>query len=303
LPNTASMKNLKIFLASSYELRSDREKFEISIGRKNKLWKDKNVSLDLCVWEDLSGRMSSTRSQDEYNDKIKESDLFVLLAYTKVGEYTNEEFEIAFESFKKSKRPFIYTYFKNIDFNADISLKEFQAKLKKMGHFYNTYHNYDNLWNQFNNELDRLSVANFNIINIEEQKHSDTQKTENPILETIKNISEIAKNISTQKKEKNQVKEHNPQNIFGKWQLIKLTQNNHNLIIPLEVIIFYPNMTFRLFQNNIQTNFGNFNFNGSSLNLVLFNGFNDQRTFYCRGNQLRVAQNAYNRLAFYQRVN
>ena len=103
------MKKVKIFLASSNELKTEREQFEIEIYRKCKLWYGKNIFLHLEIWEDLSARMSTTRSQDEYNKKIKEADLFVLLAYSKVGMYTKEEFEQAFGSFLSTKKT-IYFY-------------------------------------------------------------------------------------------------------------------------------------------------------------------------------------------------
>jgi len=175
------MKTIKIFLASSNELKPDREQFEIEVSRKSKLWKDKNMFLELVIWEDLSARMSSTRSQDEYNKKIKECDLFVLLAYSKVGMYTEEEFETAFGAFQKTKKPFIFTYFKNIESNTEDSLEAFKNKLKNLGHFYATYSTFDNLWNQFNKELERLFLTDFevneiaqNITNIKNQFNNST---------------------------------------------------------------------------------------------------------------------------------
>jgi len=110
-----NMKIIKIFLASSNELKPEREQFEIEVSRKNNLWKEKSIALQLVIWEDLTARMSSTCSQDEYNERIEEGDLFVLLAYSKVGMYTEEEFETAFGAFQKTKKPFIFTYFKDVD--------------------------------------------------------------------------------------------------------------------------------------------------------------------------------------------
>jgi len=169
LKGITDMKTIKIFLASSIELKSERENFEIELTRKNKFWIDKGINLTLEIWEDLSARMSSTRSQDEYNKKIKESDIFVLLAFSKVGMYTEEEFEIAFGSFKKKEKPFIFTYFKNIETGMEHSLEAFKNKLKKLGHFYSSYSSFDNLWNQFNKELDRLLINDFTINNIEQK--------------------------------------------------------------------------------------------------------------------------------------
>ena len=155
------MKKIKIFLASSYELKEERKQFKSALSTKNNLWIDKGVVLQLDIWEDLSTRMSSTRSQDEYNKKIKECDMFVLLAYSKVGMYTEEEFEIAFGSFKGTNKPFIFTYFKQIETKPEDSLDAFKNKLKTLGHFYGNYSNFDSLWNQFNLELDRLLLDDF----------------------------------------------------------------------------------------------------------------------------------------------
>ena len=99
------METKKIFLASSSELKEDREQFEIFINRKNKSWFKKGVFLELVIWEDFLDFVSQTRLQDEYNEAIKECDLFVMLFFTKVGKYTEEEFETAFGQFKKTNKP------------------------------------------------------------------------------------------------------------------------------------------------------------------------------------------------------
>jgi hypothetical protein len=75
--------------------------------------------------------------------------------------YTEEEFETAFGSFKTTKKPFIFAYFKDIQTGKEDSLHIFKNKLKDLGYFYATYSNFDNLWNQFNKELDRLLVNDF----------------------------------------------------------------------------------------------------------------------------------------------
>lgn len=155
------MKKIKIFLASSNELKEEREKFEIEVYRKCKTWFDKGAFLYLDIWEDLSARMSSTRSQDKYNIKAKEADLFVLLASSKVGMYTAEEFETAFGAFQSTQKPFIFTYFKDINSGTDPSLQEFKNELESLGHFHSSYTNFSDLWIQFNKELDRLLLDDF----------------------------------------------------------------------------------------------------------------------------------------------
>lgn len=158
------MQKIKIFLASSEELKAEREQFEIAIYRKCKSWFEKGVFVHLDIWEDLSAKMSTTRSQDEYNKEIREADIFVLLAFSKVGIYTAEEFEQAFGQFKSTKKPFIFTYFKEIEANDSTeykSLVEFWQKIRDLKHFYCKYKDFNDLWNQFNKELDRLELTGF----------------------------------------------------------------------------------------------------------------------------------------------
>ena len=52
------------------------------------------------LWEDFLDAVSQTRLQDEYNQAIRECDVFVMLFHTKVGQNTKEEFETAFGQFK-----------------------------------------------------------------------------------------------------------------------------------------------------------------------------------------------------------
>src|SRR5580704_8598838 len=158
----------KIFLASSAELKEDRGEFEIFISRKNKDWVAKGVFLELVIWEDFLDAMSQTRLQDEYDKAIRESDLFVMLFWTKVGQYTEEEFETAFGHFKTTNKPFIFTYFKDAEISVAsankkdlMSLWAFQEKLSALGHFYTVYKNVDELKFKFNHQLDKVASNGF----------------------------------------------------------------------------------------------------------------------------------------------
>ena len=183
------MKKIKIFLASSNELKPEREKFEIEIYRKCKAWFDEGVFLHLDVWEDLSARMSATGSQSEYNKYVEGADLFIFLAYSKVGMYSAEEFEKAFGQFKSTQKPFIFTYFKKPPDNAEDSLAAFKQKLNELKHFYATFDDSNDLWNQFNKELERLEADGFT-----ENKRPDKNggtTTINQTAEKIYNIDKI----------------------------------------------------------------------------------------------------------------
>ena len=107
--------------------------------------------------------MSKTRLQDEYDNAVRNSDIFVMLFFTKVGRFTLEEFETAFGQFQKMNRPLIYTYFKNAPVNSG-DLKEqdtqsrfdFLKRLKELGHFQTEYANIDDLKYQFAEQLKKV---------------------------------------------------------------------------------------------------------------------------------------------------
>lgn len=155
-------KKIKIFLASSSELQKEREQFEIFINRENKELYDKGVFLHLEQWEDFLDNMDQNRLQDTYNIAVKKCDLFVSLFFTKVGPYTTEEFENAFQEFKETGKPLIYTYFKNADIKTGEitdeiqTLLDFKKKLKELGHFKTEFKDSNDLHLQFKKQLEKI---------------------------------------------------------------------------------------------------------------------------------------------------
>ncbi|QMU27834.1 toll/interleukin-1 receptor domain-containing protein [Adhaeribacter radiodurans] len=185
------MNRIKVFLASSIELKEDRKEFEIFINRKNNSWSNKGMYLELMIWEDFLDSLSQTRLQDEYNKAIKVCDIFVMLFHSKVGKYTQEEFEIALSEFSKKGKPIIFTYFKDIpttensNENDAISLRVFQERLKQLGHFPPTYKNNEGLREHFNKQLDKLSENGF----IELQTQASNKKGIKVTIANSKNVN------------------------------------------------------------------------------------------------------------------
>lgn len=162
------MQTIKLFLASSAELEADRKEIEIMIARKNHDWVPRGIQLKLEIWENFLDAMSQTRLQDEYDKAIVGCDIFVMLFCTKVGMYTEEEFETAFKQFKATNKPFIYTYFKDAQISTGsanekdlMSLFSFKKKLAALGHFHTAYKEVSGLKFHFNDQLDKLAANGF----------------------------------------------------------------------------------------------------------------------------------------------
>jgi len=158
------MRKVTLFLASSSELKEDREQFEIFIYRKCKAWFDRGIFLHLEIWEDFLDAMSPGGLQSQYNQAIKDCDIFVLLAHNKVGKYTAEEFGEAFGQFSETQKPFIFTYFKpptSQNRNDLQSLWAFEDKLSELKHYKTEYANIDALLRHFGDQLDKLAASEF----------------------------------------------------------------------------------------------------------------------------------------------
>lgn len=162
-PSPSSLRTIRMFLASSSELREDRDEFDLYFRQQNDQLVEKGFYLKVIRWENFLDAMSETRLQDEYNETIRNCEVFVSLFFTKTGKFTEEELNVAHQQFQRTKKPLIYTFFKNADIKTSSALKEdlnslwaFQEKLDKLGHFYTGYDNIEDLKLQFRDQLDKV---------------------------------------------------------------------------------------------------------------------------------------------------
>ena len=161
-PAATPDRTIRIFLASSAELREDRDAFDLHFRPQNDQLRKEGFYLEIVRWENFLDAMSETRLQDEYNKAIRACDVFVCLFFTKTGKFTEEEFDVAHRQFKESGKPRIYTFFKNADIKTGsaqeediLSLFAFKKRLRELGHFYTSYDNIEHLKRQFHDQSTR----------------------------------------------------------------------------------------------------------------------------------------------------
>ena len=163
------MKTIKIFLASSEELENDRMAFGNLVRRLDRIYEKRGIRVELFEWEDYDASYNGLRKQDEYNDQIKASDLFLALFHTQAGRFTIEEFDVATEEFRHKASPKVYVYCKDLQPGETESpeLAEFKQRLfNEIGHYWCRYSNRDTMQLHFvmqlqlveNNRMDTLKV-------------------------------------------------------------------------------------------------------------------------------------------------
>ena len=152
---------IRIFLASSSELKADREQFKLFISDENARLNASGVFLEVVGYENFPNAISEAGLQAEYNKALCACDMAVFLLFSKVGTFTDQEFDAAIAAFKTNQRPKIWTYFKNEALYPETmkeddikSLFAFKRKLKELMHYRTAYNNIDHLKYQFKIELD-----------------------------------------------------------------------------------------------------------------------------------------------------
>jgi internalin A len=158
------LRTTKVFLASSSELRGDRDAFDLYVRQQNDHLKKEGIYLEVLRWENFLDAMSPTRLQDEYNQAVRSADIFVSLFSTKAGRYTREELDVAFGGFRATgQKPIVYTYFKKTqvslgdeDRDGLRSLWALKDELEGRGHFYTHYEHIDQLKLHFGEQLKKL---------------------------------------------------------------------------------------------------------------------------------------------------
>ena len=140
------MKTIKVFIASSEELKLERLEFVDVIQNLNHALKPRGVEIEPIKWEYLDASMNAERKQTEYNNALRECEMCLVMYWTRFGSYTEEELTTAWESLKKGDNPRkLYVYFKE---PSDVTpeLQTFKESfVTKYGHFYCKFENVDTM--------------------------------------------------------------------------------------------------------------------------------------------------------------
>ena len=143
------VKEIKIFLASSIvEFDHDRKELESYMNRLNAEYVKRGIWLNLEICENLSNAVALGRKQDDFNEVIRSSRYMYLLVGERIGQYTEEEFDVALEHFRATGTPLIYTYFKRLPEGrqADGSVVRFMKRLGDgIGHFWSEFSSLDSI--------------------------------------------------------------------------------------------------------------------------------------------------------------
>jgi len=157
------MQTIKIFLASSNELKEERDKIDLMISKENDVLQKQSIRLKLVRWEDMLKSFQKESFQDSINEQLYLCEIFIVLFSSRVGEFTLQEFNIAYERLKQKKKPdYLLVYFKDIQLDASkniddvMKILELQKTIKKYEQIFDTYSNIDSLKLKIKDQLNLI---------------------------------------------------------------------------------------------------------------------------------------------------
>ncbi len=150
---------VRVFIASSDELKSEREAFDTLFAHLNSIFKVRGVMLETVKWEFLDSSAGSMHKQEEYNRELKTCDICVVMFWQKFGDYTKAELDVAYDELCAGRKPNkLYIFFKE---PAEVSteMQAFKSAFDKnysYGHFYGKFATLDKLQLDFILQLEHF---------------------------------------------------------------------------------------------------------------------------------------------------
>jgi len=99
------MEQINIFIASSSELKRERMELVDLIQDLNREFKKRDIKLKPVLWEYMDSSMRAERKEDEYLVRLRESDICIVLFWQILGEYTEEELDVAVAEKAAGRKP------------------------------------------------------------------------------------------------------------------------------------------------------------------------------------------------------
>lgn len=102
---------VNLFIAGSKFLQQERDVFAGVVNVLQSKWKPLGIDVNSYSYQNFPREVTDIPSQEQYNNFIaNQVNVAVFILSGKAGEYTMEEFEVAYNNFKKNGTPKLYVY-------------------------------------------------------------------------------------------------------------------------------------------------------------------------------------------------
>lgn len=191
------MTTIKIFLASSEELKHERLVIAEQVANMNRMLANQDITLRLVKWEYLDSSMGAQHKQEDYNDYLVDCDMCFALFWTRFGMYTEIEFEKSLKELNsKGNIRHLSVLFKESTTKSD-ELRAFEKKCtEEHPTLCHAFKDDDTLKDLFNAEVERFISENTHIDN----EKDDDNETKSSI-QTVRIFLSIDKTLEQERLE------------------------------------------------------------------------------------------------------
>ena len=131
------MKIIRIFVASSAELKLERMELVDLMQDLNEVYEEKSIKLKPVLWEYMDSSMRAERKEDEYLVELCKCEICIVMFWQTIGEYTVEELDVAVKEMRAGRNPKqVYLLFKenndNISEELELFKSSFNSKYKQI---------------------------------------------------------------------------------------------------------------------------------------------------------------------------
>ena len=169
---------IKIFLASSEELKHERLVIAEQVANINRTLANQDITLRLVKWEYLDSSMGAQHKQEDYNDYLVDCDMCFALFWTRFGMYTEIEFEKSLKELNsKGNIRHLSVLFKESTTKSD-ELRAFEKKCtEEHPTLCHTFEDDETLKELFNSEIERYISENSHLENEDEIESKSSIQT------------------------------------------------------------------------------------------------------------------------------
>lgn len=146
-------RQINVFFAGSKALQTERDIYSNVVSQLQTKWKDNNIHLYGYSFQNFEHEFVFDGHQCTYNEFIKRySDIVIFVLNGNVGGKTQEEFDIAMNSFREHHRPLIYVYSRLSDAqNEDV--EKTRKRINEESQYWQDYSDNDHLRLLIKNDL------------------------------------------------------------------------------------------------------------------------------------------------------
>jgi len=177
------MKEIRVFLAHTEEVKDDVDKIQLTISKKY-------PKIDIKHWTDADKSLGKEGFQKRLNETIGTCEILYIFFENRIGKFTKEEFKYGLERFKNNQKPYKISIFSKKytldsdeaseeEVKNDSKVREFKKKIKNINgnQYLHTYTDNNDLKNQL---IEQLEIDIEKVIEIQKEYRN------NPSLSLIK---------------------------------------------------------------------------------------------------------------------